>query len=149
MKILVCFDGSKESLKAVDEALKIADGCKVNEVSVIHVYENKFPLPFWGEDYHPTQEELDAFKEGTERFKEKSYNKLLEVAKIFEAKNLKVNTIFKEGHPAETITKVALEEGSDMVVLGSRGLSGLKKLFLGSVSNAVLQEIKTNVLIVK
>ncbi len=47
------------------------------------------------------------------------------------------------------ITRFASEEGIDMIVMGSRGHTGLKKLLLGSVSNAVVQEASTNVLIVK
>ena len=74
---------------------------------------------------------------------------LLEAKKFFTEQIIEVKTIFKEGHPAQTIAEVANEEGYDMIVIGSRGLGGLKKLFLGSVSNAVLQEATTSVLIVK
>ena len=34
-------------------------------------------------------------------------------------------------------------EGFDMIEIGSRGLGGLKKLFLGSISNAVIQQAKS------
>ncbi|ABR47646.1 UspA domain protein [Alkaliphilus metalliredigens QYMF] len=149
MKILVCTDGSQESVKAVEEASKIADGCQVDEVSIIHVYDKNFAGPYWSEFQNVTQEDLDRFNKEVEQSKEKAKNTLLEAEKIFQAKNIKVNTILKKGNPAETIVEVATEEGFDMVVLGRRGLSGLKKVFLGSVSNAVLQEIDTTVLIVK
>ncbi|AKL96926.1 universal stress protein A, putative [Clostridium aceticum] len=149
MKILVCTDGSKESIKAIEETAKIASGCNINEVSVIHVYDTKFLLTPWGEGYYPTKEDMDELKKREEKFKENSKKNLLEAEKIFEAKNIKIQAILKEGHPAETIVKVASEGEFDMVVLGRRGMSGLKKLFLGSVSNAVLQEINTSVLIVK
>jgi len=151
MKILVCTDGSKESLKAIEEACKIADGCKVNEVSVIHVYEGKVNLPIgiFGYGYHPTNEDLVEFKKAHEEAKEKSKESLLEAEKIFQAKNITVNTIFQQGSPAEVITAVAEDQGFDLIVLGRRGISGAKKLFLGSVSNAVLQQANTSVLIVK
>lgn len=49
MKILVCTDGSKQSVKAIKEAAKIAEGCNVDEVAILHVYENRASLPYWGE----------------------------------------------------------------------------------------------------
>lgn len=76
--------------------------------------------------------------------------KSAEVGKIIEGKNIKARTVLKEGYPADTIVSVAHEEGFDMIVIGSRGLSGLKKLFLGSVSNAIIQEVQNcSVLVVK
>lgn len=149
VKILVCTDGSKQSQKAVEVAADIAGGCSVDEVTVIHVYESKYAVPFWGEGYHVTKADLERFQQFEEKEKENRQEVLTAAAQILAAKNLKVETIFKEGHPAETIAKVASEGGFDMVVIGSRGLGGLKKLFLGSVSNAVIQEVKANVLVVK
>ncbi len=150
MRILVCVDGSKQSMKAVEEAVKIVGDCNVNEVSVIHVYEgNAFYPSYQGEEYPFTVEDIEKFKKIGEQNKEKSKGILLKAKEIFEKNNIKVNVIFKEGHPAQTIADVANEEGYDITVIGSRGLGGLKKIFLGSVSNAVLQEAKTNVLVVK
>lgn len=146
MKILVCTDWSEQSQRALKETLKIANGCNADEVTIIHVYDSKPVLSNWGADYEAY---IKRFKESEKQIKEESKLKLSETAKAFEDNNIKVATIFREGHAADTIVKVASEEAFDMVVLGSRGLGGLKKLFLGSVSNAVMQEIKSNVLIVK
>lgn len=149
MKILVCTDGSKQSEKAIKAAADIAGGCSVDEVAVIHVYESKYPTPYWGEGFHVTKEDIERFQAFENKEKEKRKLLLTEAAGAFTEKNIKTDTLFKEGHPAETIAKVAAEGGFDMVVIGSRGLGGLKKLFLGSVSNAVIQEVKANVLVVK
>ncbi len=150
MKILVCVDGSKQSMKAVEEAVKIAGGCNVNEVAIIHVCESKLDwsgIPYEGS---VTREDMERFRKSLEQCNYENNEKVLSEAKdIFVKNNIKVNTIFKEGHPAQAIADVANEEEYDMIVIGSRGLGGLKKLFLGSVSNAVLQEAKTNVLVVK
>ncbi len=67
---------------------------------------------------------------------------LQDATKLYEEKNINARTIFIEGHPSHTIVETAHEEGFDMIVIGSRGLSGLKKVFLGSVSGAVVQEAK-------
>ena len=153
MKILVCVDGSEDSQKALEKASIIAEGCNVNEVAIIHVDEGKLGLSTaarGGEGYSLSVVDTENLKRIMEEHKEER-NKLLQKAlKIFEAKNIKARTILKEGHPSLTIVKVAAEEGFDMIVIGSRGFGGLKKLFLGSVSNAVVQEAKNcSVVIVK
>lgn len=149
MKILVCTDGSEHSKKALDKALLIAEGCIVEELAVLHVYERKPEFnyaphyeigPITRDDV--TYEDVEKFKHIIEQFEAEKQKILDEAAKVFEAENFKVRKILSEGHPSETILNVAQKEGFDMIVLGSRGLGGLRKAFLGSVSNAVIQEAK-------
>ncbi len=148
MKILVCTDGSEQSLKAVNQASKIAEGCGEVAVTLIYVYERKASLTY-GSEVYLTGEVLERLKEA-ERENKAEYKEILEEnAKVFKDKNMKVTTALKEGHPAETIAEFVAEENFELVVIGSRGMSGVKKMFLGSVSNAVLQEVKANVLVVK
>ncbi len=152
MKILVCTDGSQHSKKALEKAAILAEGCNVDEVGIIHVYDesvNLSALPR-GEAYAPTEEDMKNFKTILEENK-KEANKILEDAQDYlERKNIKARTILKEGRPADTIVKTASEDGFDTIVIGSRGRSGLQKIFLGSVSSAVVQESKNcSVLTVK
>ena len=141
MKILLCTDGSKFSQKALEETVVIAKGCNVNEVAIIHVHERYDPLPTIPNE---------SIRWIMQEHKKEGEKILLEALKIFEGKNIKAHTILKEGRPADTIVRVAREEGFDMIVIGSRGLGGLKKLFLGSVSNAIIQEVvNCSVLVVK
>ena len=153
MKILVCVDGSEHSRKALEMAAKIGEGCKDGEFSIIYVYDynpdNYFP--FYGYDgSNLTKEQADSIKKIMEENKQEKKKILSDAAKVFKKRGIKAHTIFKEGHPSHTIINVARDEGFDMIVIGSRGLSGLKKAFLGSVSNAVVQEAKDcSVLIVK
>ncbi|MBT9141605.1 MAG: Stress response protein NhaX [Dehalococcoidia bacterium] len=143
MKILACTDGSEQSRKALKEAAKIAE-CFNGEVTVIYV-EDFIPYPteigpYFSEEF---------FRQLEERNKEDSARIIADAVKIFEEQKIQVKTILKKGHPSETVSRVASEGGFEMVVIGSRGLGGLKKLLLGSVSNAVAQSIEANVLIVK
>lgn len=57
--------------------------------------------------------------------------------------------LLKWGNVAETILQTAAEERCDLIVLGSRGLSGFKRLMLGSISNAVAAKAQCPVLIIK
>jgi nucleotide-binding universal stress UspA family protein len=148
MKILVCTDGSEQSQKAIEKAAMIAEGCKVDEVAIIHVYDTKEDIPFTTESI--TYEQMESLRKLMEEHEKERKKILSEALKFFEGKNIKTHTILKEGHPSHTIVSVAHEEGFDMIVLGSKGLGGLQRLFLGSVSNAVIQEVKNcSVLVVK
>jgi len=56
---------------------------------------------------------------------------------------------FEEGHAAEEILRVAEKVGCDLIVLGSHGRTGLKRLLTGSVAEAVLRRALCSVLVVK
>ena len=154
MKILVCTDGSGHSEKVVEEAsIIIKDMKNVDVVTIIHTYKRKYADSAWhlargdggfdAEEMKKQMRELDK-QEIIER------TKVLEAAaEVFKKKNIEVNTMLKEGHPAKTICEVASTEGFDLIVIGNRGRGGLWGVFLGSVSNAVVQNCKTKVLVVK
>jgi nucleotide-binding universal stress UspA family protein len=57
--------------------------------------------------------------------------------------------LLKWGNVAETILQTAAEEHCDLIVLGSRGLSGFKRLMLGSISNAVAAKAHCPILVIK
>lgn len=141
MKVLVCTDGSEQSLKALRKAANIVADIRDAQVTVLHV-EETISSPY----------EIPRFKDApdiTKKLEEEQKKVLAQAAKIFEEKNIEPEMVMKEGHPASVIVETASEGNYDLVVLGSRGLGGLKKLFLGSVSNAVAQETDVSVLIVK
>lgn len=54
-----------------------------------------------------------------------------------------------EGDPREAIPRIAEEWAADLVVVGARGLSAVRRFFLGSVSSAVVREARCPVLVVK
>lgn len=73
----------------------------------------------------------------------------LEAATILRAAGLDPHIEVLEGPPADAILRVAEVRNSELIVMGSRGLGNAAALFLGSVSNKVLQEAKCPVLVVK
>lgn len=150
MKILVCTDGSENSEKGIAVTAKMVGDCSINEVAIIHVHERASFFPdYWQGKYPFSTEEKAQLKEMDKRLFEERKKYFSGAVKAFEKLNIPVQTIFRMGHPPEVISQVAAEGGYDLIVIGRRGNSGIKSLFLGSVSNAVLQAAKTNVLIVK
>jgi nucleotide-binding universal stress UspA family protein len=60
-----------------------------------------------------------------------------------------VVTHAREGDPAEVIIDVAQEEGADLIIVGARGLSGLERFLLGSVSSKLSHHAPTSVMVVR
>ena len=63
--------------------------------------------------------------------------------------DLKVTEILREGHVPSTIVDIANDIEVDLIIIGSRGLSGIKSMFLGGVSKHVVEHCKQPILIVK
>lgn len=150
MKILVCTDGSDFGQKNIKFASELVGSCTINEITVIHVHEGTSIVPdYWHGKYLVSEEEEKKIKAIDKRIQEERKKYFTGALKEFEKHDVPVNTLYKTGHPAEVISKVADEGGYDLVIIGRRGMGGVKKLFMGSVSSAVLQLANTNVLIVK
>jgi nucleotide-binding universal stress UspA family protein len=60
-----------------------------------------------------------------------------------------VATHAREGDPAEVIIDVAQEHGADLIIVGARGLSGLQRFLLGSVSSKLSHHAPTSVMVVR
>ncbi len=152
MKILVCTDGSNYSQRALEKAAIIAEGCNVDQVAIIHVIDEKMNLTAlpWGDDYRPPEKARENQRLLLEENKKEANRILQEAQQFLEEKHINTRTILKEGHPADTIVQVGCDEEFDIIAIGSRGRSGLEKIFPGSVSSAVIQEAKNcSVLTVK
>jgi nucleotide-binding universal stress UspA family protein len=77
-------------------------------------------------------------------------NELLNISKEGAiAEGVPVNTILKEGKIVEEILNIIKEKRIELVVIGSRGQSMIKKLFLGSVSSGIAKEAGCPVLLTK
>ncbi len=77
-------------------------------------------------------------------------NKMVDLKNI--AKNNEVeisSTIFETSSIVKTLLSYANSNKIDLIVVGSRGQSGIKEMFLGSISNGIVHKAKQPVLIVK
>ncbi|WP_347861959.1 universal stress protein [Salimicrobium sp. PL1-032A] len=142
-KILVAYDGSDLSKEAVVEAKKQACDAPEKEIHVITVVNTTGPVT------NATMAEAVG-KELAERFETEmeALKKELETDGSVTVKT-KIMVGEAEGNPGEKICSYAEENDVDLVVIGSRGLGGVKKFLLGSVSNNVVQKSTKPVLVIK
>jgi nucleotide-binding universal stress UspA family protein len=124
-KVLLAVDGSEYSAKAVPVAAEIAKKSN-GEVLVFHAREYVVAR---GGSYQP-EDAPDA-------------DGLVERVKVdVAATGVKMSGRVEpslEGRAAKAILRAAESEGADVIVMGSRGLSDLAGLLLGSVTHKVIQ----------
>ena len=145
-KILVPIDGSEAADDALDFALELADKLAAKMVLLSVVHHVTTPLGMTGTPV--PGDIIQNYSKGLMDSHAKVLTKAVEKAQSLKP-NLDISPKIMEGRPSETIVQVAEEEKFDLIVMGSRGLSGIKKIFLGSVSNEVVNHSTCPVLIVK
>jgi nucleotide-binding universal stress UspA family protein len=142
--IVVGTDGSDTARKAVQEAADLANqlGAAMDIVSAyapvsnLRLREEARQAPEDLQWMVTPREDVDA--------KLKEAKELAEGAGVTE-----VNVHPREGDPADAILDVAEEQGSDLIVVGNKGMSGAKRFLLGSVPNKVSHHAPCSVLIVR
>ncbi|MCW3489532.1 universal stress protein [Dethiobacter alkaliphilus] len=145
-KILVATDGSETANKALGYALQLAEALKA-DITVISVAQ-EVPMAMSHEGI--TNADIARFKDNMlENMKKSAQEALNRAEKLFQQKGVAVNTRLEVGDPARVITDVAEKESFDQVIIGSRGLGGIRGMVLGSVSNKVVNSVKTNVTVIR
>ncbi|GIP23001.1 MULTISPECIES: universal stress protein [Paenibacillus] len=140
-KILVAYDGSKASNKALDKAVELAKLSPESELAVLHVYD--FPRFYIAEGFAPVPDTVNMeFYELAEKTADEARNRLA-------AAGVNGKVELAQGAAAEVILRYAGEQSCDAIVIGSRGLGGIREFVLGSVSHNVVQHAQIPVLVVK
>jgi nucleotide-binding universal stress UspA family protein len=132
-RILVAYDGSESARRALDQAAALANEHPVTVVSVAEL------LPQFGRAAAMLRPEED----------EKPKRELAEAVQILADRGVKASAIERRGDPSDLIIDTAKQEGADLIVLGTRGLSPIKSWMLGSVSTRVLHHAPCDVLVVR
>lgn len=140
MNILVAYDGSEFSKKALDEAVDIAKRFS-GKVTVLHVY------------WDPSEEAHEKVLERVERIEVRD-RVSIQVLDDLEPELKKAGIKYdlrseRSNHPPAVILRIAGDEGYDLIALGSRGMGGAKAWLLGSVSSRVVSEADCPVLVAK
>ena len=74
---------------------------------------------------------------------------LRDAAEVAKREKVEVETHHEEGDPAKALITIAKKVEADLVVVGNRGMKGVKRLVLGSVPNDVAHKSPCAVLILK
>ena len=127
-KILVPIDGSTLSFKAIDIAQGLIQSGRGNRLTLLHV----------------TSDEEDLI-EKTQKFAEQ----VLDEGMKRVAAGIQVDIELQAGRPPETISQIALVGKYDLIVMGTRGLSPIKGILIGSVSARVSALSPCHVFLVK
>ncbi len=149
MRILVCYDGSADAQAAIDRAGMLMRG---SDATVLVIWETILEtmtrngslgvgfgmVGAYGDDEADAGIEKAAIDAAADGAKRASAAGLVAQPRIAR----------RNGDIAAVILGVAADEDAEVIVLGTRGLGGLKSLMLGSVSHAVLHHADRAVLVV-
>ncbi|MCI3922240.1 universal stress protein [Paenibacillus sp. TRM 82003] len=138
--VLVAYDGSKASIKALEKAIRIAETDSRIRLSVVHVY-HMHALTF-GEALLPMPVPLET------RWQERA-DAIVREATEKTAHLARASVTLLQGYPPSAILQYALEEQCDLIIMGSRGLGTITEFVLGSVSHNIVQHAKLPVLVMK
>ena len=135
-KVLVPLDGSKNSLRGLDEAIALA---KQNNA----VITGLFVVPSAPSELQVIRKLLSSFhKKQSKDFIAKARNKC-------KKNSVRFIGVLEYGDEGSKIVSYARANRFDMIVMGARGMGPVRQIILGSTSNYVLHNSKIPVLIVK
>lgn len=141
--IVVGTDGSDTATQAVRQAIELARsvGARIELVSAYEpvsdarLREESIVVP---EDLHwminPREDVLGTLETAAGEIR---------------AAGVEVEVFARQGDPADAILDVAEERGSDLIVVGNKGMTGAKRFLLGSVPNKVSHHAPCSVLIIR
>lgn len=139
-RILIAIDGSENSKKALIKAREVAS-FNMSDVFILTVIENHKGNPLSADEENYNETTKSNILSGEEILKE--------ALEIFNDYDGRVKADYRVGDTAEKIIQVVEEKNIDLIVMGRRGLGTFSRAFLGSISNRVLNNVRTSVLIVK
>jgi len=134
--ILVPLDGSKNSIRALKNAIVLA---KQNDASITGLFViQSFPT------------EIGLMKTMLGKALSRHYKHFMSIAKTMcTKKGIKFLDVVEFGEEGQTIVSFADHNNFDLIVIGSRGMGKLGEVFLGSTSNYVMHSSKIPVMIIK
>lgn len=136
-KIVVAYDGSRQSQKALEWAVGLALKLDSEVISVTAVKPPEFS---------PTISEIEEFYSDSE----KKCQPIIDKVRQYGAEmGIEIKAEVLRGHPAESIVKYAFEKKADLIVTGTRGMGGFKNLVIGSVAQKVVTYSQVPVTVIK
>lgn len=148
-KILVPYDGSKYSVKALTRATELAHNLD-SEIILFSVVNVGYISPPGLLGIIKSKKEKNAIKKWSKSVKTDTEKTLKIALKKCESKGISTSYVISEGEISSKILDFASKKKISLIVIGSHGLHGIGKLkTLGSVSRRVSENAKCPVLIVR
>jgi nucleotide-binding universal stress UspA family protein len=142
--IVVGTDGSETAGKAVREAADLATRLGAG-LELVSAYE-----PVSRQRLKEEARQVPEDMQWMVSPREEVETTLREAKEMVESMGVREVAIHaREGDPADAILDVAEERGSDLIVVGNKGMTGAKRFLLGSVPNKVSHHAPCSVLIVR
>lgn len=138
MKVLVPMDGSEAALRALDAAIRRAKAAG-GEIVLLNV---QTAIPSSVGDFVGAAAVQGHYRDEGEKALAPARERLDAAGVAYEAET-------RAGSAADVIAAEARERGCDEIIMGSRGLSGVSSVILGSVADRVLHLAEVPVTIVK
>ncbi len=140
-KMLLPVDGSDASLKAAEYALRLA-ACEQCDVLVLHVVD---------ED---VADDMASFSDRSreavlEKMKSSGREYINDIQKKADDQKLGIETVVAVGIPSRIILSAAREREIDLIVMGTVGRKGARRVLIGSVTERVIEHSHIPVLVVK
>ena len=120
MKIMICYDGSEGSHRALEQAVDYFKA-QTPEIILVTVVEPHLDSSLENEEVF-------------ERWKTARHNELMEAAKWVTEHGLEADAMLAVGDPRKMLLKAIEKKSPDLVVVGKRGRTDIDKMILGSVS---------------
>lgn len=141
-RLLVPLDGSAFAEKALPVALRLADALGAELALTRAVYPPSPPLTQEWMVASYLAEELQVREEGARQY-------LSDVARRLAAKGRETEIDVRVGLPVEVVAEAAEEHNAALIVMTTRGHTGVSRLVLGSVAHAVLLESRKPLVLVR
>jgi len=144
-RLLVAYDGSEASTKAIDLAVQCST--HDDELVLLTVIPAALVESTFTNMLLPTIDLSTVVTPGT--FKEKAIENLGKIAKGLEGKLSKVEIAVEAGDPADEILLVAKKYESDIILIGYKGYGKEGRFLLGSVTDKVVRHASRTVMVVR
>jgi nucleotide-binding universal stress UspA family protein len=139
-RILVPIDFSEHADSVIEWAAHLAEEHS-SEIVLLHVYH----LPVEFQQVEGAYLPADFWTS----VKDEAKRSLAEYGEKLRSRGLSVREVVREGYPATMIEDEVEQQQIDLIVIGSRGRTGLKHMLLGSIAERVVQKASCPVLTVK
>lgn len=148
MKILIATDGSEFSDAAVETVCQMAIKAENTSVKIISAFE--YPMMIAAAPYAmPVQFDTNFEKELRKQTEQSVAQAERQIRECLPDLKDNLTTQILRGSPEQAIVEEAENWGADLIVVGSHGYGFWERMFLGSVSNAIVQHAPCSVLVVR